>query len=360
MPSYVARTLVLIGIGVVLFSGRPKTNADDPPERRSEPRKVLLDTDPGGDDVFAMLWLQSLAKQGLVEIVAVTTASGNVNGEYTFANASRTLTLGGFDEVEVGRGVSVAEPKNDAAYIHGSDGMGGLSQRLPEPRHRLREARYSDEIILDRLNAAPGQITLIAIGPLTNLAAAEDNSPGVLAKAREVIVMGGAFRREGNVTPKAEFNIGYDPQAAATVFASRKDIVVLPLDVTQQMTFREDLARDLRRAAPNSHVARFVDDLCRSLTKAAMGYRETNGVRGFHVHDAATLAYLCYPETLLFRRAHVRIETQGQWTRGQTVFDDRHVAKTMANAWVAVQVDAVNVLAILAEDLNVLIDSNDR
>ena len=85
-----------------------------------------------------------------------------------------------------------------------------------------------------------------------------------------------------------------------------------------------------------------------------MGYKATDGIRGFHVHDASTLAYLFYPETLLFRRARVRVETQGQWTRGQTVFDDRHVAKTEANAWVALEVDSVNLLAILSEDLKLL------
>ena len=88
-----------------------------------------------------------------------------------------------------------------------------------------------------------------------------------------------------------------------------------------------------------------------------MGYRGTEGVQGFHVHDAATLAYLFYPETLLFRRAEVRVETRGEWTRGQTMFDDRHLAKTVANAWVAMEVDAVNLLAILLEDLKVLSES---
>ena len=105
-------------------------------------------------------------------------------------------------------------------------------------------------------------------------------------------------------------------------------------------------------------VARFIDDLCRSMTRTSLSYRQTGGVRGFHVHDATTLAYLFYPETLMLRRAQVHVETEGESTRGQTIFDDRHVAKKATNAWVALQVDADNLLAIMAEDLKVLFDSD--
>ncbi|MHC4403017.1 MAG: nucleoside hydrolase, partial [Planctomycetota bacterium] len=292
--------------------------------------------------------------QGHAEIVAVTTVDGNVQGRYTFANASKTLALGGFGHVEVGRSVSTQKQTEDAAHIHGADGIGNLSQTLPAPRHELSKARDADDVIIGALCAAPGEITLVAVGPLTNLAAAEEKSPGVLAKAREVVVMGGAFRRKGNVTSHAEFNVRYDPEAAQKVFASRDDVVVLPLDVTEQITFTVESASAISRASPDGRMARFIVELCRFMSKTSMSYRATGGIRGFHVHDAATIAYLFYPETLLLRRARVRVETQGEWTRGQTVFDDRHLPKTEVNAWVAVRVDAVNLLAILAEDLKLL------
>jgi inosine-uridine nucleoside N-ribohydrolase len=325
---------------------------------RRVPRRILLDADPGGDDVIALLWLQSLAKQGLAEIVAVTTVDGNVRNRYTFANASQTLALGGFDQVEVGRAQPGPEAAPDAAHIHGADGIGNLSQTLPASRHELGKARFGWEIIIEKLNAAPGEITLVAIGPLTNLAAAEAKSPGVLAKAKELILMGGAFRCRGNITSQAEFNVHYDPEAARRVFAARDDIIVLPLDVTQQITLTTPLADEIAKTAPESPIARFVVALSQFMSKTSMGYRDTQGIRGFHVHDAATLAYLFYPETLLLRRAEVRVETKGEWTRGQTVFDDRHLPKIEANAWVAMQVDAVNLLAVLAEDLKVLVQPN--
>jgi inosine-uridine nucleoside N-ribohydrolase len=303
------------------------------------------------------LWLQSLAKQGLVEIVAVTTVDGNVPNRFTFANASKTLALGGFGHVEVGRGVAVRGQAEDAAHIHGTDGMGNLSQTLPAPKHQLSEARCADDIIIDKLNTAPGEIVLIAVGPLTNLAAAEEKSPGVLTKAKELVIMGGAFRRRGNITSHAEFNIHCDPEAARTVFASRDDIVVLPLDVTQDVTFTAEHAGAVRQTSAQSRIGNFIVDLCHFMSKTSLKYRGTEGIRGFHVHDAATLAYLFYPETLLLRRAKVRVETRGEWTRGQTLFDDRHGAKTGSNAWVAMQVDAANLLAILVEDLKVFTES---
>jgi inosine-uridine nucleoside N-ribohydrolase len=343
--------------GAVLIGHAWATEASDGAEDRSRPCRVLFDTDPGGDDVFALLWLQSLAKQGFVEIVAVTTVDGNVPNRYTFANASRTLALGGFGHVQVGRGVPIREQAEDAAHVHGTDGMGNLSQTLPEPKHQLREARCADDIIIEKLKAAPGEITLIAVGPLTNLAAAEKKDPGILTKAKEVVVMGGAFRRRGNITSHAEFNIHCDPEAAQKVFASRDDIVVLPLDVTHHVTFTTEHAEAVSQAAPQSRIGRFIADLCHFMSKTSLKYRGTEGVRGFHVHDATTLAYLFYPETLLLRRAKVRVETKGEWTRGQTLFDDRHGAKPESNAWVAVQVDQVNLLAILVEDLKVLAES---
>jgi inosine-uridine nucleoside N-ribohydrolase len=327
-------------------------------ERADRPhKKILFDTDPGGDDAFALLWLQSLAKQGHAEIVAVTTVAGNVDGQHTFANACRILALGGFGEVEVGRSATTEPQAQDAAYIHGADGIGNLSRTLPEPRQRLSAARVAAEVIIEKLNAAPGEITLVAVGPLTNLAEAEAKCPGILAKAKEIVVMGGAFQHRGNVAPRAEFNIHCDPEAAAKVFASRDDVVVLPLDVTTRIGFTKTLAESICQAAPDHAIARLIVDLSRFLTKTTMGYRDTEGVAGFHVHDAATLAYLFYPETLLLRRGQVCVEIRGQWTRGQTVLDERHGAKPTANAWVARQVDATNLLAVLVEDFRLLCES---
>lgn len=320
------------------------------------PTKIILDTDPGGDDIFAFLWLLSLVQRGLAELVAVTSAAGNVAARQTFASASQILSLTGFTNIEVGRGVGLKQTAiEDASHIHGADGMGGLSTTLSPPTHDYEMARQSDEIIIDRLTAAPGEITLVAIAPLTNLAMAEQKSPGILQKAKEIVIMGGAFHYRGNVTPQAEFNIWFNPEAAQIVFDSRRDLVVMPLDVTSQLIFTRGMAQTISLMAPTSNLSNFVVQLCEFMIGTALSYRETNRIPGFLVHDAATLGYLFYPEILTVRRAKVRVETQGEWTRGQTIIDDRPLAKTDANVWVASQVDEAGFFTRLIEDLKYLI-----
>ena len=267
------------------------------------------------------------------------------------------LELGNLSHVPVGRGViAIAHETEDAAHIHGSDGMGNLSRTLPPPSHSYDEAPFSDELIIDALQADPGEITLIAIGPLTNLAAAETKRPGILQLAKEIVVMGGAMQCRGNITPHAEFNIWFNPTAAATVFHSRNDSVVIPMDVTTQLVFTPYMAQLATRSAIDSPLAIFIRQLCEFMVGTALSYRETNGTQGFLVHDAATLAYLFYPETLLLRRSHLEVETQGPLTRGQTLIDRRHRAKTEANAWVAMQVEVQGVFTNLVEDLNHLVN----
>ena len=315
--------------------------------------KIIFDTDPGGDDIFALLWLQSLQKQGNLELIAVTTAEGNINSKLTFINASKVLSLGGFEKVELARGVTVKNPQEDAAHIHGMDGMGNISHKLLAAKHDFDKAVYSDDLIIDKLNAHPGEITILAVAPLTNLAAAETKNPGILKKAKEIVIMGGAFKVPGNVTPHAEFNIFYNPEAAKKVFASCNNIVVLPLDITEQLIFTPEMAEDIVRKS-ESNLTQFISDLCKFMTEANLRYRQTKGTKGFLVHDGAAVAYLFYPDTLLFRRAKVDVETLGNHTLGKTLFDERFIAKDNPNAWVALQVDKVGLLASLLEDLTFL------
>lgn len=321
--------------------------------------KIILDTDPGGDDSFALLWLQSLAKQGLADIIAVTASAGNVNARNTFLGASKLLLAGGFESVEVGRGVGRAETKiKDAVHIHGKDGMGNLSHILPEVSRSFDEARSSDEILIEKLKQMPGEITILAIAPLTNLAAAEQKSPGILKNAKEIVIMGGAFQTWGNVTPEAEFNIAFDPEAADVVFKSRNDLAVIPLDVTHQLVFTTDMAKQISQTNPEHRISQFIQSLCEFMATTALAYCETHGVSGFLVHDAATLAYVFYPELIQFQRARVEIEKQGIWTRGKTLFDRRHTAKPPANAWVALQASSDDLLAVMIEDLKKLVQGS--
>lgn len=319
--------------------------------------KIILDTDPGGDDTFAFLWLASLVKQGFAEWVAVTSVEGNVAGNLTFRNASQILQATGLENIEVGRSVIQTETDlGDAASIHGSDGLGNLSQTLPQSHRQYETAQFSDDILIEKLQEKPGEITVVALAPLTNLAAAENKSPGILKQAKEIVIMGGAFNVPGNVTPEAEFNIAYHPEAAETVFNSCNNLIILPLDVTRSLIFTPKMADSIHQAHPQSQLSQFIVSLCDAMTRTSLSHRETQGIEGFLVHDAVTLAYLFYPETLRFRRGKVRIETTGTWTRGKTLLDQRNRTQIEANAWIAMQVESASFFAALLEDLKILVN----
>jgi len=317
-------------------------------------RRILLDTDPGGDDAIALLWLLSLVKQGLADLVAVTTVAGNVPAHQTFNNASQLLHLAGYSQIPVGRAnVDAPTPAHQATYIHGADGLGNLTATLPPATHVLATAPMAADLIIDCLSAAPGEVTIVAIGPLTNLAAAEHQSPGILKLAQEIVIMGGVFSCPGNITAQAEFNLWFDPAAAQVVFDRRRDgVVILPLDVTQHVRFKPEMAQQVAAAAPTHPLAQFLLNLVDFMVQTALTYRATAGIPSFLVHDATTLAYLFYPETLGFQRAWVQVETQGEWTSGETLLDQRAIAKPPPNAWVARQVDAEGLLMRLVADLS--------
>ncbi len=317
--------------------------------------RLIVDTDPGGDDCFALLWVLSLVKAGVVDLVAVTTVEGNVSADRTFTNASQVLHLAGHGAIAVGRGRSRQEPGIDASHIHGSDGMGQLSATLPAATHDIQTAPASDDLLIEQLSANPGDITLIAVGPLTNLASAEAKCPGILRQAREVVIMGGAFQHRGNITPQAEFNLWFDPAAAETVLQSRDDLVMVPLDVTTQLRFTPAMAAMVAQCTPQAPLAIFLTQLCEFMVSTAIAYRETAGVPAFLVHDAAAVAYGVYPHLFQFRRALVQVETQGQWTRGQTLMSDRHTPQPTANAWIATNVDANLFFTYFLEDLKALL-----
>ncbi|MBR8832272.1 MAG: Pyrimidine-specific ribonucleoside hydrolase RihB [Chroococcopsis gigantea SAG 12.99] len=321
--------------------------------------KIILDTDPGGDDAFALLWLLSMVKKGLAELLAVTTVDGNVGPEITFVGACKLLRLTGFSQIKVARGVIGGSQFNetDAAFLHGVDGMGNLTNTL-EPCHLDYEAAdYGDDVIISTLSQYPHEVTIIAIGPLTNLAAAERKSPGILKKAKEIIIMGGAFCVPGNVTPEAEFNIVYDVEAAKTVFSSRDDLIVIPLDITCNLIFTPAMAIAICKSHAQTPLGKFILSLVDFMTENSLAWRETGSQTGFLVHDAATLAYLYYPENLKFRRGYITVETGGEFTKGKTLLDNRRKTKIGANAWIAIEVDAVNLQGAMSEDLKFLISN---
>ena len=313
---------------------------------------ILLDTDPGGDDAVALLWLASLVHQRRAELVAVTTVDGNVGPAATWRNAAGLAALADLAAVPVGAGVRCPQARRRAARVHGEAGLGGQAGLLPTSPLSIDRATASARLIVDTLTARPGEITLLAVGPLSNLAEAERLHPGVLGLAREVIVMGGAMA-EGNVTPMAEFNIHFDPPAAAACIAARPDLALVPLDLTTTLLLTHDRVRDVIRDSRDTALARLLTGLCDFMINAALARGTTGGVEGFPVHDAATVAAVFYPDTVTFRSGRLTVEAGDGPDSGRTLFDAG--AGDERRARVAFDGDRSRLLDALCNDLRWLV-----
>ncbi|MGW0478863.1 nucleoside hydrolase [Nonomuraea sp. NPDC003214] len=285
--------------------------------------KVLIDCDPGIDDAMALAL--AAGAPGL-EIVAITTVGGNVDLSLTTANALALREFLGLGDVSVTAGSSGALLRRTvrAAAVHGESGLGGVV--LPAPSLTVADGHAADRII-DTLRAAPGEITLVAIGPLTNIALAVLREPRVVEWARDLVIMGGSFTR-GNHNPAAEFNILADPEAAQIVFGAGWTVKMLGLDVTLTATVTSGV---LERMRPLGRLAEL-------LVPAAQFYGEVTADGGPAIHDACAVAYVMDPSLVTQTPAVVNVETIGEFTRGMTVVDFR-LRDRQPNALVATGLD---------------------
>jgi len=227
----------------------------------SSRRAVILDVDTGIDDALALAFA---VRQPAIELVAVTTLAGNVGVEKTTANTLAVLDLLGASNVPVHRGASrpLTRAHIDAAYFHDTTGI-GVAQ-LP-PSERGVGPDRGPAAIIRLATARPGELTLVCVGPLTNLAIALNVAPELPQLLRSVVVMGGAFWEGGNVTPWAEFNVYCDPEAAAAVFETPfPDLLVLGLDVTHRTRLSRRQWEEAVARADQDPVAFLVSEVCRS------------------------------------------------------------------------------------------------
>jgi purine nucleosidase len=277
---------------------------------------LIVDCDTGVDDAFAVL-LAALTPG--VELLALTTVWGNVPVEVGARNNLALLDLVGLD---VSVALGAAGPSNGdvaefSGIVHGEDGQGGHA-RPPRPDQELDE-RDAAQLIIDLARLRPGEIDLVAVGPLTNVAAALERDPELPGRLRSVTVMGGAADAPGNRTPAAEANIWHDPEAAAAVFAAGWPLTLVPLDVTMRV-----LLTDAHRAqlAAGGQVGRY-------LSAISDFYFDFNAQRNFDarcspVHDAVAVA-IAIGALEVTRAPHVSVEidtTRGPG-RGQTICDTR-------------------------------------
>jgi inosine-uridine nucleoside N-ribohydrolase len=289
--------------------------------------KVILLTDPGIDGAFATAL--ALADPDF-EVLALVATSGNVTAEVATRNVH--ILVEHLDPPRWPR-LGAALPVEydvDGTKLHGPGGLGGLEF----PAATLHHPHPSDKLIVDMARQHPGEVTLVAMGPLTVLARALDRDPELPALLRRVIVLGGSWHEPGNASPVAEFHFYCDPQAARQVLRAGLHVTLIPLDVMRKVLFSpSDL---LNLPAPESRTSQFL----RRIVPFGIGATaRMYGIEGFHLKDVLGLVALALPGSLSTKEMAVDVETRGELTRGMSVVDARTDPKAKPNVDLALGVD---------------------
>jgi inosine-uridine nucleoside N-ribohydrolase len=279
------------------------------PLKGSGPVRVIIDTDPGVDDAFALLLAMRSPE---LKIEGITPVAGNVPLEFTLPNALRMMEIAGRTDIPVAAGAKTPLLRRlvTAAYAHGENGLGGAV--FPEPTTKPI-AEPAAEFIRRTVNKYPGEVTLITLGPLTNIAAALDSDEELAGMVRGLIMMGGSLSG-GNITPAAEFNIYVDPEAARIVFQSGIPITMVGLDVTRRTSLTDAYVKVLE-AAQNP-----VSQAAAKIGRKAIDHNRQQGfLVGPNMHDSLAVAAFLDPSIVKWADFYVDVETTGELTAGETV-----------------------------------------
>ena len=308
------------------------------------PRKIIIDTDPGQDDAVAILLAFGAPDE--LEVLGITAVAGNVPLALTQKNARIVCELAGRRDVPVFAGCDAPLSRTlvTAEHVHGKTGLDGPV--LDDPTMPLADGHAVDFIIETLKREADGTVTLVPMGPLTNIAQAFRRAPEIVNRVQEIVLMGGAYFQVGNITPAAEFNIYVDPEAAEIVFKSGVPLVVMPLDVTHKALV----------TAPRVEAFRTLGNRVGELVAAWTDFferfdKEKYGSPGAPLHDPCTIAYLLEPQLFTGRHVNVEIEVHSDLTRGMTVADWWRVTDRTANAMFMGDVDADGFFHLLTNRL---------
>ena len=310
------------------------------------PRKIIIDTDPGQDDAVAILLAFASPE---LEVLGLTAVAGNVPLPLTEKNARKICELAGRSQTAVYAGAArpLIRPLVTAEHVHGRTGLDGPD--LPEPLMKLRDGNAVDFIIDTIMTEPAGSVTLCPLGPLTNIALAMIREPAIVPRIREIVLMGGGYFEQGNITPSAEFNIYVDPHAADVVFRSGVPIVMMPLDATHKvLTTRARIDAFREIGTPVTAATVQLLDFFERFDE------EKYGTDGGPLHDPCVIAYLLRPDLFSGRHCNVTIETASELTLGATVVDWWGVTNRPKNAMVMRDVDADGFFALLTERIATL------
>jgi inosine-uridine nucleoside N-ribohydrolase len=305
-------------------------------------RKVILDVDPGIDDALAMC-LAFFSPD--VDVIGVTAVGGNVSPSQATRNAQ--VILEQLDPPRWPRLGAASEPENglpvEGRYLYGVDGLGGIDFAVAERQHILP----SEKVICDLVRADPHNVTIVALGPLTNIARAFVRDPELPGLVGQIVIVGGTVNVPGNITPAAEFNIYCDPASAQMVFRSPSTKILVPLDVTNKIELSYDLFNQL--PDENTRVGKFLRQI---LPPAYRSYRQRLGLEGIHVHDSIAMASVVHPELFTLKPMAGDVEIHGELTTGMTVFDRRRVPAWRLNMEVATEMHKDQVVEQIIRGLN--------
>lgn len=312
-------------------------------------KHILIDTDPGIDDACAILLALASPE---VSLEGLSIVHGNCSLAQGTRNALSLLELAGASHIPVASGCSLplVQPSLLAPETHGDIGLGYA--RLP-PAHRQSLGQHAVDFLIERILASPGEITLVAMGPLTNLALAIRQEPSITKALRELIVMGGALRHEGNTTSLAEFNTYVDPHAAHIVYHAGIPTTLVPLDVTYQCVLTPADVRRLREV--HSPLTQFVIDATRFYMEF---HEEYQHIEGCVINDPLALALAFAPNLCEYRELPVDVDISGGICMGKTVADFYNYEKKAANLRVALGVQARAFIDLFLERIVALAETS--
>ena len=295
------------------------------------PKKILFDTDPGIDDACAILL--ALASPEL-SLEGLSVVHGNCSLEQGTTNALSVLELANASHIPVAKGceLPLVQPSLLAPETHGDTGLGYA--KLPNPRAKPIH-QHGIDFLIEKIMASPGEITLVAIAPLTNVALAIRKAPHIIEALKEIIIMGGAIRHEGNTTALAEFNTYVDPHAAQIVYQAGIPTTLVPLDVTYQCILRPGDVGRLQKI--DSPITKFVADATRFYMEFHDEYQQ---IEGCVINDPLALALTFMPELCTYQELPVDVDLSGGISMGKTVADFYNYGKKPANMKVALSVRA--------------------
>ncbi|KAG2255004.1 hypothetical protein Bca4012_091836 [Brassica carinata] len=313
-------------------------------------KKIIIDTDPGIDDAMAIF---VALKSPEVDVIGLTTIYGNVYTTLATRNALHLLEVAGRTDIPVAEGthktILNGTKLRVADFVHGEDGLG--NQNFPPPEGKPIE-KSAPEFLVEQAKLHPGEITVVALGPLTNIALAVQLDPEFSKNVGQIVLLGGSFAVNGNVNPASEANIFGDPEAADIVFTCGADIIAVGINVTHQVVMTAD-DRD-KLASSNGKLGQY---LCKILDLYYSYHLDAYEIKGVYLHDPTTIIAAFLPSLFTYTEGVVRVQTDSI-TRGLTLLYNNQKRFEEETEWsdkpsvkVAVTVDAPAVLKLIMDRL---------